>query len=306
MKNLEFYLKDCNKKGYAIGAYNFVNFETLKGICEGCKRTKSPALLSVSEGALEYMGGTFARALFDTAKKEYKIPLFLHLDHGKSFETCKKAIDLGFDSVMIDASSLPFKENIKLTKKVVSYAHKKGVLVEAELGVLAGIEDTVSADKNIYTNPEQAAEFVAATGCDTLAVAIGTSHGAYKFKGKAKLEIKVLKAIEEAIPNTPLVLHGASSVPQSHVKTINKFGGSLENAKGTPAKALHEVATQHNIYKINTDTDIRLAYIATSRKHLAENTKNIDLRKFNTLAIEEIAKLVADKNINVFNNQNKG
>ena len=305
MKNLAFYLKDCNKKGYALGAYNFVNFETLKGICEGCKKSKSPAILAVSEGALSYLGENFVISLFETAKKVYKLPLFLHLDHGKSFESCKKAVDLGFDSVMIDGSSLSFEENIKLTKKVAKYAHKKGGLVEAELGVLAGVEDNVNSDKNIYTDPLKAKEFVEKTGCDTLAVAIGTSHGAYKFSGKQKLRFDILEEIEKEIPNTPLVLHGASSVPEKFVKTINKFGGNLEGAKGIPEKLLFEACTKHNIYKINTDTDIRLAYISSIRKHMAENPKNIDIRKANNLAIEEISNFVEQKNTKVFNNLNK-
>lgn len=305
MKNLSFYLKDCNKKGYCIGAYNFVNFETLKGICEGCKKTNSPAILSVSEGAISYLGANFVKALFETAKKEYRLPLFLHLDHGKSYEVCKTAIDLGFDSVMIDGSSLSFEENIKLTKKVVKYAHKKGVLVEAELGVLSGIEDNVSSDKTIYTDPTQAKIFVEKTQCDTLAVAIGTSHGAYKFSGKPKIRFDILSEIEKAIPNTPLVLHGASSVPQKYIKTVNAFGGDLSGAIGTPEKILNEACTKHNIFKINTDTDVRLAYFASTRQFLNKNPKIFDIRKPNKHAIEEIANMVADKNIKVFNNINK-
>ncbi len=305
MKTLLFYLKDCIKKKYAIGAYNFVNFETLKGICEGCKKSNSPAILSISEGALSYLGENFVKFLFDAAKREYKLPLFLHLDHGKSYEICKKAIDLGFDSVMIDGSSLSFEDNIKLTKKVVGYAHKKNVLVEAELGVLAGIEDYVNAEHTIYTDPLKAKEFVEKTGCDTLAVAIGTSHGAYKFSGKQKLRFDILSEIEKQIPNTPLVLHGASSVPANHVKTINKFGGELDGAVGIPEKFLAEACTKHNVFKINTDTDIRLSYFAALRKHMAENQKNFDLRKPNKVAIEEIAALVARKNEKIFNNSNK-
>ena len=305
MKTLSFYLKDCNKKGYAIGAYNFVNFETLKGICEGCKKSNSPAILSVSEGALSYLGENFVKAMFDCVKKEYKLPLFLHLDHGKSYEVCKKAIDLGFDSVMIDGSSLSFEENIKLTKKVTNYAHKKGVFVEAELGVLSGVEDNVSASNTIYTDPLKAKEFVEKTACDTLAVAIGTSHGAYKFSGKQKLRFDILSEIENQIPKTPLVLHGASSVLPAYVKTINNYGGQLEGAVGIPEKFLNEACTKHNIFKINSDTDIRLAYFASLRKHMIENPKNFDLRKPNKIAIEEIANMIAAKNTKVFNNANK-
>jgi len=305
MKDLKFYFRDCNKKGYAIGAYNFINLETLKGICEGCKITKSPAILSVSESAFKYIGEEFVVPLFETVKKVYKLPLFLHLDHGKSFEICKKAIDLGFDSVMYDGSSLEFEKNIKTTKKVVDYAHKKGVFVEAELGVLAGIEDTVKAEHSLFTEPENAKIFVEKTKCDSLAVAIGTSHGAYKFKGKPEIKFDILQNIEKAIPNTPLVLHGASSVPQNYVNLFNKFGGKLNGAIGTPEEILNKTATQHNIYKINTDTDIRLCYMATLRKHIFEEPSNLDIRKANKIAIEEIAKLVAEKNMKIFNNENK-
>lgn len=305
MKTLKYYFKDCLKNGYCLGAYNFINMETLKGICEGCKKSQSPAILSVSEGALSYMGEDYVLALFNSAKKEYKLPLFLHLDHGKSYETCKKAIDLGFDSVMIDGSSLSFEENIKLTKKVVNYAHKKGVFVEAELGVLAGVEDNVSAEKNIYTSPVNAKEFVEKTECDSLAIAIGTSHGAYKFKGEQKLRFDILKEIEKLIPSTPLVLHGASSVPEKYVKTINEFGGELDGAVGIPAKFLSKASTKHHIFKINCDTDIRLAYMATLRKCLNEMPKNFDIRKINTVAIQEIADMIAEKNSKIFKNSKK-
>lgn len=305
MKSLKFYLKDAMKNGYALGAYNFVNMETLKGICEGCKKTNSPAIVSVSEGALEYMNESFVKNLYDSAKNEYKIPIFLHLDHGKSFEVCKKAIALGFESVMIDGSSLDYAENVKLTKKVTDYAHKKGVLVEAELGVLAGVEDTVSAEKNIYTDPDQAKDFVEKTNCDTLAIAIGTSHGAYKFKGEQKLAFDILKKIQEKIPNTPLVLHGASSVPQKYVETFNQYGGNITGAVGVPEKLLTKACTKFHVYKINSDTDIRLAYMSTFRKYLTENPSIFDLRKPNACAIEEISKLIADKNKRVFKNANK-
>lgn len=304
MKNLSFYFKDCQKKGYCLGAYNFINLETLKAICEGCKKSKSPAILSVSESALEYMGKKIVKVLFDQAKVEYKLPIFLHLDHGKSFKICKEAVDLGFDSVMIDGSSLSFNENIKLTKKVCNYAHKKNVYVEAELGVLSGVEDNVSAEQNIYTNPDQAKEFVEKTNCDSLAVAIGTSHGAYKFKGEQKLQFKILTEIENKIPNTPLVLHGASSVPQKYVANINKFGGDIDGAIGIPEKLL-KIASCHNIYKINCDTDIRLAYMSVLRQQLFENKKNLDIRKPNRLAIEEIANMIAEKNTKVFNNSRR-
>ena len=305
MKTLDFYFKDSIKNGYCLGAYNFVNMEVLKGICIGSAKTNSPCLASVSEGALKYMGEEFVLNLFKSAKKEFNIPLFLHLDHGKSFEICKKAVDLGFDSVMIDGSGLPFEENVALTKKVVDYAHKKGVFVEAELGVLKGVEDLVSADKNIYTNKEEAKMFVKKTKCDSLAVAIGTSHGAYKFKDKAELRFDILNGIEKELKNYPLVLHGASSVPQKYVDVIISHGGKLSGAKGVDDALLHEACTKHNIFKINTDTDLRLAYFSVLRTSLDEHPENIDLRKFNTQAIEEIANYVAYKNEQVFNCANK-
>ena len=305
MKNLRYYIKDSLKKGYSLGAYNFVSLEILKGICEGCKKSNSPCLTSISEGGFSYLGEDFILPTFKTAKKHYQIPIFLHLDHGKSFEICKKAVDLGFDSVMIDGSSLPFDENIALTKKVVEYAHQHNVLVEAELGVLAGVEDTVSAEKSIFTNPKDAKYFVEQTGCDSLAVAIGTSHGAYKFKGESTLRFDILSQIEELLPNYPLVLHGASTVPQKYVALVNQFGGNVSGAKGVDEKLLKEASTKHNIYKINTDTDIRLVYFATLRQHLKENPKNIDLRNFNLLAIQNIAEYVAERNNNVFNCANK-
>lgn len=304
MKNLKFYLADAMKKDYVVGAYNFNNLETLKGICQGCERTKSPAFVALSEGGFSYVGQNYIIPMVETAKKQYKIPLFLHLDHGKSFEMCKKAIDLGFDSVMFDGSSLPFEENVKQTAKVVKYAHKKGVFVEAELGVLAGVEDSVAAQASLFTDPQKAKEFVQRTGCDSLAVAIGTSHGAYKYKGKQQIQFSILEEIEKSIPCTPLVLHGASSVPQQFVKTINKFGGDLQGAVGTKEATLAALA-KHHIYKINTDTDIRLCYMASVRKFLCEHPAEIDMRQANKVAIQEIANFVASKNEKVFNCKNR-
>ena len=301
MKSLKSYIADSVKNHYAIGAYNFVNMEMLKGICEGAKETLSPTIVAVSEGAFKYMGEEFLLSLFNSAKKTYNLPLFLHLDHGKSFEICKRAVDLKFDSVMIDGSALPFDENVALTKSVTDYAHKKGVLVEGELGVLKGVEDNVSADKNIFTDPDSAKIFVEKTNVDTLAVAIGTSHGAYKYSGNATLRFDILSMIEEKLPNFPLVLHGASSVPQKYVEIINNYGGDVAGAKGVDENLLKTACSEHNICKINTDTDLRMAYMTTLRKHLKENPSNIDLRKFNVLAIEEIKNLVAEKNRNMNN-----
>ena len=301
MKSLKSYIADSLKNHYAIGAYNFVNMEMLKGICEGAKETLSPTIVAVSEGAFKYMGEEFLLSLFNSAKKTYNLPLFLHLDHGKSYEICKRAVDLKFDSVMIDGSALTFEENVALTKSVTDYAHKKGVLVEGELGVLKGIEDNVSADKNIFTDPDSAKIFVEKTNVDTLAVAIGTTHGAYKYSGNATLRFDILSMIEEKLPNFPLVLHGASSVPQKYVEIINNYGGDVAGAKGVDENLLKTACSEHNICKINTDTDLRMAYISTLRKHLKENPSNIDLRKFNVLAIEEIKNLVAEKNRNMNN-----
>lgn len=306
MKGLKFYIKDSIKNGYCLGAYNFVNMEVLKGIIDGCHQSNSPCFISVSEGALEYMNDAYVMALANVAKHTYKnLPVFLHLDHGKSYEICKKAIDLGFDSVMIDASSLDFEQNIALTKKVVDYAHAQGVLVEAELGVLAGIEDSVKSKKASFTDPDAAKEFVDKTKCDFLAVAIGTSHGAYKYSGKAKIRTDILSQIEAKLKNFPLVLHGASEVPQKYVKMINENGGNVEGAKGVDEKLLTEACTKHNVFKINTDTDIRLVYTACVRKYLAEHPENFDIRKPNACAQNEIAKFVCDKNTNVFHNNNR-
>ena len=305
MKDLKFFMQDSLKNGYSIGAYNFVNLEILKGICEGCAKSNSPCLASLSEGGFSYLGEDFILPTFLSAKKHYNIPIFLHLDHGKSFEICKKAVDLGFSSVMIDGSALPFEENIALTKKVVEYAHRHNVLVEAELGVLAGIEDVVVGEKNIFTDPKKAKIFVDETKCDSLAVAIGTSHGAYKFKGESTLRFDILEEIEKNLPNFPLVLHGASTVPQDKVEKINKNGGDVRGANGVSEDLLFEVSTKHNIYKINTDTDLRLVYFATLREHLNENPKNIDLRKFNTIAIKNISEYVKERNEKVFNSANR-
>ncbi len=304
MKTLKFYYEDCLKNHYAIGAYNFNDLQTLFGICEGCKKTNSPAILALSENGLQFMHADVAIAVFNAVKKEYNLPLFLHLDHGHSFEICKMAVDLGFDSVMFDGSSLPFEENVKVTKQVVEYAHKRGVLVEAELGVLAGIEEKVSSTHNIFTNPQQAKEFVQKTGCDSLAVAVGTSHGAYKYNGTPLIRFDILSEIEKEIPSTPLVLHGASSVPQKYIDIINKNGGNIVGASGTSNQILFEASTNHNIFKINTDTDIRLCYMATTRKNLNENRTNFDMRKCAQEAISEISNLIAEKNKN-FNSVDK-
>ena len=281
------------KEKYALGAFNFVNLEMLKAIINASLETDFPVIASVSEGALKYMGIEETVGMFKAAKKNAKV--FLHLDHGKNLELIKRTVDLGFDSVMIDASSFSFEENVKQTKEVVNYAHKKDVLVEAELGTLAGIEDEVKAEKNIYTDPNEAKKFVELTNCDSLAVAIGTSHGAYKFSGDSKLNMEILSEIETLIPNTPLVLHGASSVPQKYVDLLNKFGGNVTGAKGVDESLLSEACHKHNICKINSDTDLRICFTAAVRKYLTENPEVFDLRKYLGAGKEEVKNLLVEK-----------
>lgn len=293
--NLKYYIIKALNEGFALGAINFNNMETLQGIVNACMKENSPAIISVSEGALNYMGDNYVIALANAAKKEFPY-LFLHLDHGKSFDICKHAVDLGFDSVMIDGSSLSFEENIKLTKEVCEYAHKYNVLVEGELGQIKGIEDNVSVNEHIYTDPNKAKEFVDKTSVDTLAVAIGTSHGAYKYKGKQELKFDILEKIEEQLPNFPLVLHGASTIEPQIVEKFNQFGGSLKNAIGIPKQLLQEAVTKHNIIKINTDTDVRLSMTSEVRKILKENPNEFDLRKYlgagRNLVTETISKKI--------------
>ena len=283
---------------YALGAFNFVNLEMLHAIIEASKKTGKPCICAVSEGALKYMGIETTIAMFKALKGNAKV--FLHLDHGKNIDTIKACINSGFDSVMIDASDKCFEENVKLTKELVKYAHDQNVLVEAELGTLAGIEDEVSSNKTIYTDPLQAKEFVKQTKVDTLAIAIGTSHGAYKFSGESKLNLEILEQIENLVPKTPLVLHGASSVPQNYVKLLNKFGGKLKGAKGVDEKLLYDVCHKHNICKINSDTDLRIAFTMAVRKHLKENPSEIDLRKYLGAGKNQVIELLEEK-INLYN-----
>ena len=305
MKNLEYYLKKARLEKFAIGAFNFNNMETLKAICEAAEIEKSPVMVAMSENALKYMGLEFTVGMFNSAKKRYKAPMFLHLDHGASYEMCKTCIDAGFDSVMIDGSALPFKENVKLTKKVVAYAHKKNVLVEGEIGVLAGVEDDVQSDVHHYTNPAEAKAFVDATGVDLLAVAIGTSHGAYKFSGTPKLEFNILSQIEKLLPNFPIVLHGASTVSEKHVEKINSLGGEVKGSAGVPEKLLKKAFTQHNVCKVNTDTDIRIAFTAGVREVLTNSKKEIDPRKYLSKGQNEVYEVVKFKIRNVFLSSNK-
>jgi fructose-bisphosphate aldolase, class II len=267
--------------GYAVGAFNVNNMEILQAIVDAGHEERAPLILQVSAGARKYARHEYLVKLVEAATMTTDIPIVLHLDHGADFEICKSCIDGGFSSVMIDASSKPFAENIKLTKQVVDYAHARGVTVEGELGKLAGIEDAVSvkAEDATYTDPKQVQEFVQATGVDSLAIAIGTSHGAYKFKGEAKLDLARLETIAKLVPGFPIVLHGASSVPQDLVEQCNKFGGQLPGAKGVPEDQLRQAA-RSAVCKINIDTDLRLAMTATIRKIFVEKPAEFDPRNY--------------------------
>lgn len=285
------------KKHYAIGAFNFYNLETLQAILEASEEKAMPVICSVSESALKYMGVDATVVMFEALTEKKKYPAFLHLDHGKSYEICKLAITSGFDSVMIDGSSLPFDENVALTKKVVKLASKHGVFVEGEIGTLSGIEDNVQVDEKSakYTNPLEAKYFVQATGVNSVAVAIGTSHGAYKFKGEPKLRVDILSEIEKEIGLFPIVLHGASTVDQKIVKQINSRGGKIKGACGVSKEDLAKICKEHNVCKVNVDTDIRLTFIASLRKTLKASPSEIDPRVFLSEAKEEIKELVKNK-----------
>ena len=292
--------KKAYEGGYAIGAFNVNNMEIIQGITEAAKEVNAPLILQVSAGARKYANHTYLMKLIEAAEIETGLPIAVHLDHGDSFELCKSCIDGGFTSVMIDGSHLPFEENIKLTKQVVDYAHEKGVVVEGELGRLAGIEDAVNVSEKdaAFTDPDQVEEFVAKTGVDSLAIAIGTSHGAYKFKGEAKLRFDILEEVQKRLPGFPIVLHGASSVIPEFVEMINKYGGDMPGAKGVPEEMLRKAASMA-VCKINIDSDLRLAMTATIRKVFAENPSEFDPRKYLGPAREEIKKLVKHKLVNV-------
>ena len=294
------------KEGYAIGAFNVNNMEIIQAIVDAAGETNSPVILQASASAIKYARQTYLMKMVEAAVEETNIPIAIHLDHGPDFETCKACIDAGFTSVMIDGSKYDFEENIAITKKVVDYAHERGVVVEAELGKLAGIEDevNVSAEDAMYTDPEQAKEFVERTGCDSLAIAIGTSHGAYKFKGEAKLRFDILAKIKELIPNTPIVLHGASTVIPELVEMCNKYGADIPGAKGVPDEILNE-ASRSGVSKINVDTDLRLAMTAAIRRVFVENPSAFDPRKYLTPARDLIKETVEHKIRNVFGSANK-
>ncbi len=288
--------------GYAIGAFNVNNMEIVQGITEAASELRAPLILQVSKGARAYANHTYLMKLVEAAVIETGLPICLHLDHGDSFELCKSCIDGGFTSVMIDASSKPFDENIAITRKVVEYAHDHGVVVEAELGTLAGIEDEVKVDEGCasYTRPEEVQEFVERTGCDSLAIAIGTSHGAYKFKPgtKPQLRFDVLEAVEKNLPGFPIVLHGSSSVPQEFVDEINKYGGNMPGAIGVPEDQLRQAA-KSAVCKINIDSDLRLAMTASIRKYFAEHPADFDPRQYLKPAREAIKKMVMHKIVDV-------
>ena len=294
------------KEHFAIGAFNVNNMEIIQGIVDAAGEENSPVILQASSSAIKYARIGYLRKMVEAALEEHNIPVALHLDHGPDFETCKMCIDNGFTSVMIDGSKYDFEENVRLTKQVVDYAHSKGVVVEAELGKLAGVEDdvNVSEEDSRYTDPMQAKEFVERTGCDSLAIAIGTSHGAYKFKGEAKLRFDILQEIKELIPNTPIVLHGASTVIPELVEMCNEFGGNIPGAKGVPDEMLHE-ASLKGVSKINVDTDLRLAMTGAIRKVLNENPEAFDPRKYLTPARELVKETVQHKIRDVFGSSNK-
>ncbi len=282
--------------GYAIGAFNVNNMEIVQGITEAAKELSAPLILQVSKGARAYANPIYLRKLVEAALEDTGLPICLHLDHGDTFETCKDCIDGGFTSVMIDGSHFSFEENIALTKKVVEYAHPKGVVVEAELGRLAGVEDEVkvSAEDSSYTRPEEVEEFVSKTGVDSLAIAIGTSHGAFKFKGEPKLRFDILEEVEKRLPGFPIVLHGASSVIPEYVEMINQYGGSMPGAQGVPEEMLRQAA-KSAVCKINIDSDLRLAMTGTLRKYFAENPSHFDPRQYLKPAREAIKQMVKHK-----------
>lgn len=294
--------KKAYEEGYAIGAFNVNNMEIVQGITNAAKKCNSAVILQVSAGARKYASHEYLMKLVEAAISETGLPIALHLDHGADFEICKSCIDGGFSSVMIDGSHLPYDENVALTRKVVEYAHDKGVTVEGELGRLAGIEDEVkvSAEDASYTRPEEVEDFVTKTGVDSLAIAIGTSHGAYKFKPgqKPQLKFDILEEVSKRLPNFPIVLHGASSVNQEYVKTINEFGGKMPDAIGIPEDMLRQAAKM-SVCKINIDSDLRLAMTSAIRKYVAENPSDFDPRTYLGAGRHAVEDLVEHKILTV-------
>ncbi|MEG1857389.1 MAG: class II fructose-1,6-bisphosphate aldolase [Pseudoflavonifractor sp.] len=298
--------KKAYEGGYAIGAFNVNNMEIVQGITEAAKEVNSPLILQVSSGARKYAKHVYLMKLVEAAIDDTGLPICLHLDHGDTFELCKSCIDGGFTSVMIDGSKWDFKQNMALTKQVVEYAHDHGVVVEGEIGQLAGVEDDVNVANHSYTDPSQVEEFVKTTGVDSLAIAIGTSHGAYKFKPgqKPQLRFDILKEVEARLPGFPIVLHGASSVIPAYVDTINRNGGSMPDAIGIPEDMLREAAKMA-VCKINIDSDLRLAMTAGIRKHFAEHPDHFDPRQYLTDGRDNIRDLVKNKIVNVLGSDNK-
>ena len=293
-------------KDYAVGAFNVNNMEIIQGIVDGASAENAPVILQVSAGARKYAKPVYLVKLVEAAVADTGLDIVLHLDHGEDFDICKKCVDDGFTSVMIDGSKHSFEENIALTKKVVEYAHSKGVVVEAELGKLAGIEDNIKVDARsaTFTDPDEAAEFAERTGVDSLAISIGTSHGAYKFKGDPYLDFERLKKIHSLIPDTPIVLHGASTVLPEFVAKCNQYGGNIPGAQGVPEDMLRE-ASKHGVCKINIDTDLRLALTAEIRKFFIENPSEFDPRKYLAPARDAIQAMVRHKIKNVLNASNQ-
>ena len=289
--------------GYAVGAYNVDNLETFQAVVQAAVVTKSPIIIAITENVIKYFGITYLRAIVDSAVKDTGVEIALHLDHGKSVEICKYCCDNGFTSVMIDASALPYEDNIKATKEVVEYAHARGVVVESELGAIAGIEDgEVTGDKyGVFTHPDQAVDFVTRTGIDSLAIAIGTAHGAYKFKPgtNPKLRLDILDEITAKLPGFPLVLHGASSVPQDAIARLNKFGGQMPAAIGIPDDMLREAA-RRGVCKINTGTDLRVVFTGSIREFFIEQPKEYEIRKYTTPARTDVQKLIENKMNNIY------
>lgn len=302
--------KKALRGGYAIGAFNVNNMELLQGIVEACEEEKAPLILQISKGARSYANPVYLKKLIEAAVSLTSIPIAVHLDHGDSYELCKQCIDEGFTSVMIDGSHLPYEQNVELTRRVVEYAHKHGAVVEAELGQLVGVQFDVGEEgggvsRGVYTDPDQAVDFVKKTGCDSLAVAIGNSHGAYKFKGEQRLDMARLAAIRQKLiaagfADYPLVLHGASSVPMHLVKMINQYGGKIDEtkARGVPEEDIN-LARQNGVAKVNIDTDLRLAFTAGIRKCFAEDPANFDPRKYLGPARQMVKELVKHKVRNV-------
>ena len=301
----EMFKKSMEEK-FAIGAFNINNMEFVQGILDAAYEENAPVILQTSTSAIKYARIPYLKKMIEAGLEEHDVPVVLHLDHGPDFEACKMCVDNGYTSVMFDGSKFDFEENVNKTKEVVEYAHSHGVVVEAELGKLAGIEDDVNVAEGdaMYTDPEQAKEFVERTGCDSLAIAIGTSHGAYKFKGEAKLRFDILEKIKTLIPNTPIVLHGASTVIQEYVDMCNKYGGQMPGAKGVPDEMLHE-ASQRGVSKINVDTDLRLAMTGGIRKTFVESPEVFDPRKYMGLGRDYIKETVKHKMRDVFGCSNK-